>query len=153
MEKTLLQEVTALAGMSYKALKDRWRALYGTEPPAYKRQLMVRRLAYRIQELALGGLSESVKAQLERIATEDDFGSKGRKAGCRRREKNGPVAGTRLIREWRGRRYVVTALRDGYEYDSRKYRSLSAIAKAITGAHHSGPRFFGLAQSGKGASS
>lgn len=153
MEKTLLQEVTALAGMSYATLKDRWRTLYGTEPPAYKRQHMVRRLTYRIQELALGGLSDHVKAEIERIAAEDDFGVRGRKAGRRRRENNGPVAGTRLIREWRGRRYVVTAIRDGYEYDGRKYRSLSAIAKAITGAHHSGPRFFGLAQSGRGATS
>ena len=64
MERSVLQQVTELTGMPYKAMKERWRSLYGTEPPAYKREHMIRRLAYRIQELAYGGLSEKAKAHV-----------------------------------------------------------------------------------------
>ena len=143
MEATIIQELTELTRMPVAGLKDRWRSLYGTEPPAYKRQYLIKRIAYRIQELALGGLSEKAKAKLEQLASQDSIG-KTRKQKCQC--KNGIVAGTRLIREWNGKQYLVTAVSGGFEYDGRRYRSLSAIAKAITGAHHSGPRFFGIQQ-------
>ena len=130
--------------MPYPALKERWRSLYGTEPPAYKREHIIRRLAYRIQELAYGGLPDETKAELERIAEEDERRRQDARAQCRKPKTTHPLAGTRLVREWNGRRYEVTAVEGGFEYGGRKYRSLSAVAKAITGAHWSGPQFFGL---------
>ena len=130
--------------MPYPALKERWRNLYGTEPPAYKREHMVRRLAYRIQELAYGGLADETKAELERIAEEDERQRQGARAERPRPKTTHPLAGTRLVREWNGQRHEVTAVEGGFEYSGRQYKSLSAIAKAITGAHWSGPQFFGF---------
>ena len=144
MEPTVLRQLTELQDMPYPALKERWRSLYGTEPPAYKRAHMIRRLAYRIQELAYGGLADETKAELERIAEEDERQRQGARAQRRKPKSTGPLPGTRLVREWNGQRYEVTAVEGGFEYAGRKYRSLSAIAKAITGAHWSGPQFFGL---------
>ena len=144
METTVLRQLTELQDMPFPALKDRWRNLYGTEPPRYKRQHMIRRLAYRIQELAYGGLSEETKTELERIATEADANPA---AALRKRHKpkiTHPLPGTRLVRDWNGTRHEVTAIDGGFEYSGRRYRSLSAVAKAITGAHWSGPQFFGL---------
>ncbi len=112
----------------------------------------MRRLAYRIQELAFGGLADETKTRLRQVAKEHPL-SGGRKRRDRRvRRRNVPVAGTRLIREWQGRRYEVTVLRDGFEFEGRRYRSLTAVARAITGTYHSGPRFFGLQPAGKEAS-
>ena len=150
MENSVLRQLTELQDMPYPALKERWRSLYGTEPPAYKREHMVRRLAYRIQELAYGGLPDETKAELERIAEEDERRRQDARGQRRKPKTTHPLAGTRLVREWNGRRYEVTAVEGGFEYGGRKYRSLSAIAKAITGAHWSGPQFFGL-RSAKGA--
>ena len=144
MEKTVLQQLTELQGMTFPALKERWRSLYGTEPPAYKREHMVRRLAYRIQELAYGGLADETKAELERIADDDDHRRQATRASRGKSKDTHPLAGTRLVREWNGQRHEVTAREGGYEYSGRCYKSLSAIAKVITGAHWSGPQFFGL---------
>ena len=144
MERSVLRQVTELTGMSYKTLKDRWRSLYGTDPPAYKRAHMVRRLAYRIQELAYGGLSDKTKAELEHIAAQDEANRATRTKRRRKPKTTHPIPGTRLVRLWKDQRHIVTATMDGFEYDGRRYRSLSAIAKAITGAHWSGPQFFGL---------
>ena len=144
MERSVLQQVTELTGMPYKAMKERWRSLYGTDPPAYKREHMIRRLAYRIQELAYGGLSQDAKAELERIADENPLPDQAARRKQRQGKTARPLPGTRLIREWNGQRHEVTASAEGLEYNGRRYRSLSAVAKAITGAHWSGPQFFGL---------
>ena len=144
MEPTVLRQLTELQEMPYPALKEKWRGLYGTEPPAYKREHMVRRLAYRIQELAYGGLADETKAELERIAEEDEQRRHGARANRRKPKDTHPTPGTRLVREWNGQRHEVTAVEGGFEHNGRKHRSLSAIAKTITGAHWSGPQFFGL---------
>ena len=144
MEPTVLRQLAEIQDMAYAALKEKWRSLYGTEPPVYKRQHMVRRLAYRVQELAYGGLPDETKAELERIAEGDERQRQTARAERRRPNGTHPLAGTRLVREWNGQRHEVTAIEGGFEYNGRKYRSLSAIAKAITGAHWSGPQFFGL---------
>ena len=144
METTVLQQVTELSGMAYSALKDRWLILFGTDPPAYKREHMIRRLAYRIQELAYGGLSDAATEQLGQIAAAADFGGQATRKKRRKVKSTQPLPGTRLVREWRGVRHEVTAVVGGFEYQGRPYRSLSAVAKAITGAHWSGPQFFGL---------
>ena len=142
METTVLQQVTELSKMTHSELKDRWCDLFGTEPPGYKREHLIRRLAYRIQELAYGGLSDAAKEQLTQIA--DAAGDQVTRKKRRKAKSTQPLPGTRLVREWRGVRHEVVAVVGGYEYQGRPYRSLSAVAKAITGAHWSGPQFFGL---------
>ena len=137
MKENILAQVSELNGMSMPQLVERWKALFDTEPPARNRAHMVKRLAYRIQELAYGGLPEETTAQLREIA-------EGHEQASNRSRKNGPVAGTRLVREWNGERHEVTVTRDGYEYRGRPFKSLSAIARAITGTRWNGPLFFGI---------
>lgn len=149
MEQTILKQLTALRRMGLEALRERWRALFGTEPPAsYVRAQLLRRLAWRIQELHYGGLSDAAWQRLREIADGDDLA-----CGKRRLPKSGRravVPGTRLVRHWHGVEHIVTATADGgFEWAGRRYRTLTAVAKAITGQHCSGPRFFGLARNGK----
>ena len=149
MEPTVLQQVASLAEMPLAELRDRWQALFGrAAPAAYKPKQLIRRLAWRIQELHYGGLSDAATERLRGIAEQDRLTSG---SGARRsRSRRALAAGTRLIREWRGVEYVVTAVwGGGFECGGRRYRTLSAVAKAITGQHTSGPRFFGLARHGK----
>jgi hypothetical protein len=149
MEPTVLKQITALPNMSLAKLREKWRALLGTEPPgSYGVKQMIRRLAYRVQELHYGGLSDGAKARLREIADADEL-TRGKRRPSRRIQS--PLAaGTRLVRTWRGIDHVVTAMADGgFEHDGKRYRTLTAVARAITGQHISGPRFFGLAQTGK----
>jgi hypothetical protein len=151
MEPTVLQQVAALRKMPLKALRTRWRALFGADPPAYSVEQMVRRLAYRLQELHYGGLGDAAKRRLAREAAEDGKGAPRRRGRARKRVAAGLAPGTRLVREYRGQRHEVTACHDGtLDYAGKRYRTLSAVAKAISGQHCSGPRFFGLPTAGKG---
>ena len=115
---------------------------FDKEPPGFSRNYLISRLAYRIQELAYGGLKPSTRAKLESLADALD------PKAARMRVVNGPVVGTQLIREWRGTEHRVTVLANGFEWQGRRYRSLSAIARGITGTRWNGPLFFGL-RSGK----
>jgi len=147
MRTCVLAQIAELQELTHAELQERWRALYGAEPPTYNRSLLVKRLAYRIQELAYGGLSEFARAELRRHIQAEGLDTEAAAVARleRRSRKNGmPVAGTRLIREWQGRRYEVTVVEGGFEYEGRRFRSLTAITKAITGAHWNGPAFFGL---------
>ena len=141
MNDSAVRQVADLRAMSMEELRGRWRELFGSEPPAYGRAQLIKRLAYRLQELAFGGLSEETGKRLRALARKHD-GDSG--VPRRRSSQAGPVAGTRLIREWDGRRHEVTVTREGFEYDGQPYRSLSAIARAITGTPWNGPAFFGL---------
>ena len=146
MTQSVLKQVAELPELNSEQLKERWRALFGSEPPAYNKPYLIKRLAYRIQELAFGGLSEAAQAQLhDALGDEDGNDLPGRKKP-RRGTPGMPVLGTRLVREYRGERHEVTVVSGGFEFEGRKYRSLSAITKAITGAHWNGPGFFGLRQ-------
>ena len=148
MSDTVLRQLAELQTLSIGDLRERWRSLYGSEPPpSYKSKYLVRRLAYRVQELAYGGLSENARETLRQVADED--AQARRRPSARKRARNLPVAGTKLVREWNGQRFEVLVARDGFDFQGRRYRSLSAVAKAITGAHRSGPAFFGLKASGK----
>ena len=152
MEPTVLKQVTSLQRMPLAELRDRWRMLFGKEPPvAYGTPQMVRRLAWRIQELHYGGLSDAARKRLREIADGDEL-ARGQRRPPKR--KAGPLSpGTRLVRHWRGVEHTVTATADGgLEYQGKRYRTLTAVAKAISGQHCSGPRFFGLAGPGKEAS-
>ena len=153
MEPTVLQQVTALRRMPLEALRQRWRSLFGTDAPSYSAEHMVRRLAYRLQELHYGGLAEQSQRRLEQVAKEEEtLGAGNRRKAQRKRKANAPAPGTRLVREWHGQRHEVTVCHDGtFEYAGQRYRTLSAVAKAISGQHCSGLRFFGLPQAGKEA--
>ena len=141
MSDRVLAQLAALPGKSTAELKQLWRELHDREPPSFNRNYLVKRLAYRIQELAYGGLSARAEAKLDRLIAEEDLRVKG-KLPVRKDDR--PIAGTRLIREWQGVEHAVAVLVDGYEYQGRPYKSLSAIARAITGTRWNGPLFWGL---------
>ena len=101
---------------------------------------MKSRLAYRIQELAYGGLKPETIERLEALAEQIDGGAGSGKS----RTDDRPIAGTRLIREWQGVEHCVTVRDDDFEYQGRPYKSLSAVARAITGTRWNGSLFFGL---------
>ena len=123
-------------------LKKQWRDLFDSEPPPFNRRYLESRLAYRIQELSLGGLKPETIRRLERLGEELDGGDKKKRSI--RADRDRPIAGTRLLREWQGVEYVVTVTADGFEWQGRPYKSLSAIARAITGTRWNGWVFFGL---------
>jgi hypothetical protein len=133
--------LAALKTTPLPALKAQWRELFGTEPPGYNHRFLESRLAYRIQELAYGGLKPETVKRLEALG--EQFAD--RNITSRRiRHDAMPIAGTRLIREWRGVEHTVTVLAEGYEWQGRPYRSLSAIARTITGTRWNGLIFFGV---------
>jgi hypothetical protein len=127
-------------------LKRQWRDLFDSEPPPFNRRYLESRLAYRIQELAYGGLEPETVRRLERLGEELD--GKGHGKGRIRADRDRPITGTRLLREWQGVEQVVTVTADGFEWRGRPYRSLSAIARAITGTRWNGWVFFGLKRQG-----
>ncbi|MBI5529336.1 MAG: DUF2924 domain-containing protein [Deltaproteobacteria bacterium] len=144
---SILRQLAELDRLGPVEIKERWRALFGTEPPAYNRPFLVKRLAHRIQELAYGGLPESARRRMDDLLNEAGYDENGALLKDRRlfrKSPTAPVAGTRLIREWNGERHEVTTLRVGFEYQGRQYRSLSVIAREITGTRWNGPKFFGL---------
>ena len=121
-------------------LRQQWRALYKADAsPHLSRELLVRAIAYRMQEVALGGLRPQWQRQLRQIAQE--FKTTGA-ANLPLRPELKP--GTRLVREWRGRTYGVLVLDGGFSWQGAHYHSLSALATKITGTRWSGPLFFGL---------
>ena len=141
MKSSVLAQLADLKGASAGALKARWRELFDTEPPAYNRRFLENRLAYRIQELAYGGLSQAtlhrLKAMAGQYSTQDPVARKVR-------SMLRPVAGTKLIREWQGIEHCVTVRTDDFEYLGRPYKSLSSVAREITGTKWNGWVFFGL---------
>ena len=122
-------------------LKVQWRELFASEPPPFNRQYLVTRLAYRIQELAYGGLKPETIRRLEKLGEDLDGGNPIKR---RIRTDIKPITGTRLLREWQGVEHVVTVTADGFEWQGRPYQSLSSIARAITGSRWNGWVFFGL---------
>lgn len=133
--------LAALKTMKTPDLKAQWRELFDTEPPPYNRRFLESRLAYRIQELAYGGLKPETVKRLEALGEQLDGGNITTR---RIRHDRKPIAGTKLIREWQGVEHVVTVIGDGFEWQGRPYQSLSAIARAITGTRWNGWVFFGL---------
>ena len=128
-------------GASLDELRREWRRLYHSEPPRISRDLLIRGIGYHLQELQYGGLGKSTRRKLKTLAKM--FRTTGQVApdpGLSLKP------GARLVREWRGRTYTVTVTEDGFEYAGVSFSSLTKVVKAITGAHWSGPRFFGLAR-------
>ena len=134
------EALSRLPTLDIGELRQQWRGLYKTQAPPYlSRELLVRAVAHRMQELALGGLRPEPRRQLLRIAQQ--FKETG-EATIRTRPELKP--GTRLMREWQGRTYDVLVLDDGFSWQGAHYHSLSALATKITGTRWSGPLFFGL---------
>jgi hypothetical protein len=140
MSDPILAQLAALKSTPIADLRKKWRQLFEQDPPLYNRRYLESRLAYRIQELAYGGLKPETIERLEALADELE-----RKDGGRRRTiESRPIAGTRLIREWKGVEHCITVRDEDFEYQGRPYTSLSAIARAITGTRWNGLVFFGL---------
>jgi hypothetical protein len=141
MTDTVLAQLAAIKGASAPALKAKWRELFESEPPQYNRRFLESRLAYRIQELAYGGLSRETLDRLRAMAKQYET-----KTAAERKAKpvHRPIAGTQLIREWKGITHCVTVRTDDFEYLGRPYKSLSSVAHEITGTKWNGWVFFGL---------
>ena len=140
MTKGVLAQISVLKSAPAGALKVRWRELFGSEPPPYNRRFLESRLAYRLQELAHGGLSADVHRRLKAAAGELPI--KGKTA--KRPAGDRPISGTQLIRDWKGVEHQVTVRDADFEYQGRPYKSLSAVARTITGTRWNGLVFFGL---------
>src|ERR1700688_2442133 len=134
-------QIAELPGFSRQQLLDLWHELYGrAAPPGIRRELMVPFLAYRMQEKAYGGLKPSTRAQLLRIARALENATSTTEWLSKPKIK----PGTRILRQWRGETHEIMVTESGYDYRAASYRSLSEIARKITGTRWSGPAFFGL---------
>ena len=136
-------EVARLDSLALDQLREEWRRLYQTPPPKrLSRDILLRGITYKLQEKAFGGLPKSLLRKLQSA----DPGEAPPVPTRRARLSFKP--GTRLVREWHGVTHTVVILADGVEWRGQRYRSLSVVAREITGAHWSGPRFFGLTAAG-----
>ena len=140
-DEGVLVQLASLQRLSVNELKGKWLELLGTPAPNNARAFLELRISYRIQELIYGGMNRDSRRTLELLADETE-GKITRKNMVA--DPRNPLPGTRLIREWDGVEHTVTVLQDGYEWQGRKYRSLSAIARLITGTNWNGFRFFSL---------
>ncbi len=139
---SVMAQILALEHLAMSDLKEKWQELNGNNAPPYNKRFLIKNLAYRIQELAFGGLPEALDKKLHIAASMQEIGNKYQK------ESERPVTGTRLLREYKGEEHQVTVLKDGFEYKGCRYGNLSIIARKITGTKWSGPVFFGLKRKG-----
>jgi hypothetical protein len=161
MNASVLKEIEGLRRLPVGGLRDKYREVFGEESRSNHKDFLFRRIAWRLQANAEGGLSERARRRALEIANDadlrirapKDFGSPGSAAGRTAvttiragggRDHRLPMAGTLLTRDFKGHTYVVKVLDDGFEYEGRQYRSLSAIAGEITGTRWNGFLFFGL---------
>lgn len=133
------RELDRLRTLSVEDLRLEWKQLHGGDAPRISRDLLALGVGYRLQEIEHGGLGKATRRKLRTIAK--SLRTNGRAGPT---PSLSPKSGARLIREWHGATHTVTVTEDGFEYAGTSYASLSKIAKKITGAHWSGPRFFGL---------
>lgn len=143
MSETLDVEIAALPKMNLAQLQAKWQqALKQAPPPHIRKQLLVPLLAYKLQEKAYGGLKPEVKRRLRELAA--SFKKDPKKTTAQLKDPVRIKPGTRLIRQWEGQVHHVTVDGTGFEYNGEHYKSLSAVARLITGTRWSGPLFFGL---------
>ena len=136
MTESVLAQLSMLPNMDTSELEAMWHNLFEEPPASTNKTHLIRKIAWRIQEMAYGGLSEDTQSKIQKLQKNPEHGSK--------RKKGMPPVGTQLIREHGGLQHRVMVLEDGFEYQSCKYKSLSEIARLITGTRWSGPKFFGL---------
>ena len=144
----VLARLARLKAMTVNELKSEWQTLMGSTPPNNSRTFLEQRLAYRIQELTYVGLPKPVSRLLDALADEVE-GKKVRSTVIS--DPRNPVIGTRLVREWNDVEHVITVLQGGFDWQGRRYKSLSAIARDITGTQWNGYRFFGLRENKRAA--
>jgi hypothetical protein len=151
MNAQLAEEIEALAKMSGRALRARYAELFGDETGVGNRAWLVRRIAWRLQAQAEGGLSERARRRAAELLNEADVRFNPPPAptasgprGCFRADVRLPAPGSRLTRSYKGRKLQITVRKDGFEYEGTLYRSLSAVAQTITGSHCNGYLFFRL---------
>jgi hypothetical protein len=143
----LEEEIASLPALSKPELLTRWRERLKQHPPSHlNKPILVPLLAYRLQEQAYGGLKPAYKRRLRELA--ESFERNPNRA-AKTASSSAIKPGTRLIRQWDGQTHQVTVAEEGFEYKGERYRSLSEIARMITGTRWSGPLFFGLKQSEK----
>ena len=131
-----------IAHAPLESLRELWARRYGPVPPkSLSRRLLEYAAAYDIQARIYGGLKPAARRKLLQVAAKS---RDGRNGGTQRKPQPVPSAGSRLVREWHGRSHVVEVTDRGFLHAGQRYRSLSEVARAITGARWSGPRFFGL---------
>ena len=141
--EAIAAEVVALALLTHQELRLAWRRHYKTHPPKFlNRNVIELGVAWKIQERAFGGLGAATKRQVDALADELEA-----KSGITKPKELKLRPGARLIRDWHGETHDVLVTVDGFHWRGRNWRSLTLIAKEITGTHWSGPRFFGLAGS------
>jgi hypothetical protein len=161
-KQTVEQRLAALAFMGPAALREQYRALFGEAARTGNRQFLYKRVAWRIQSLAEGGLSERARRRADELARDADLRTTApkmtattcaaaRAAVAPRITARLPIPGTVLTKQYKGRHVAVTVLPEGYDYAGQTYRSLSAVAKAVTGSHWNGLLFFGLTAAKKEA--
>lgn len=132
-------EILRLESLALDRLREEWRRLHQTPPPKrLSRDLLLRGITYKMQENTFGGLSKAILRKLQTSVPSEVLPAK------KRRPRPSFKPGTRLVREWHGGTHTVVILADGVEWRGQRYRSLSVVAREITGAHWSGPRFFGV---------
>jgi len=134
--------LVALETLTTTDLQIEWRRLYRVTPPTrLSRDLLIRGVAYKVQEQAHGGLSLGIKRRLHTLSEGAD-----QRGGSAAAPAIALKPGTRLIREWHGHAHTVSVLDGAFEYQGERYRSLTRIARRITGVHWSGPLFFGISK-------
>lgn len=139
MDAKVTSKLAALELLTMEELKPQWRKYFDNDPVRFQREYMVRRIAYQIQVRAYGGLPKTIKNKLKRLAED------GQETV---REQVQVLAGTMLMREYKGERIHVSVLEDGFEFKGKRYKSLTAIATELMGSRTSGPKFFGLLRGG-----
>jgi len=149
MHDDIIRQLAELEKMPYGELKQKWVELFGGEPPGYNRRFLIKRLAHRIQERAYGGLKPETRSTLERLLEEEGYDDIGRPVEAPKPRNGKIVPGTMLVRYYKEQRHVVTVLEDGFEYQGQPHKSLSSIARQITGTRWNGPAFFGLRKNGQ----
>jgi hypothetical protein len=138
-------EIAGLLDRSTQELRLAWRKLHRTEPPfGISRDLLIRSLAYDLQQRAHGSPSLALRRRLQTLAAALERGAPSVDPGVILK------AGSTLVREWRGHAHTVLVRDNGFEYEGQRYRSLTVIAERITGTHWSGPRFFGVTKGARG---
>ena len=141
----LEDEIAGLVDRSTQEFRLAWRQSHRTRPPqGLSRDLLIRALANQLQERTHGGASRALRRRLQTLAGTFEKGGASFALGVV------PKIGITLAREWRGRTHLVLGREDGFDYEGQHYRSLTVIAEQITGAHWSGPRFFGVTRRGRG---
>jgi hypothetical protein len=139
MRQTLTERLERLNAMGAVGLANEWERAYGAPAPRISPDLLRLGIAWRLQEKKLGGLARDARLAIKPGACHlEATAPRGRKL----------TPGTRLVRDWHGDGHTVTVLDDGFEYEDRHWSSLTSIARHITGAKWSGPRFFGLTGAG-----